>query len=164
MEFYDNYSNAILNEPRTLRTKKVAYMCLGSEIETKGFALLTIHVSGKFLAMFKSEDKCWSIIANDLHSLYHDVILFRDEFYAVDRNVRIVLVGLSSNVSLVTEKVFGGGDKKYLVESDGQLLLVDMYLSLVLDVDDDEVFYGVICNYRLWFKAGVEPENNFGVG
>jgi hypothetical protein len=153
MEFYDNYSNTILNEPGTLRTKKVAYMCLGSEIEIEGLALLTIHVFGKFLAMFKSEDKRWSIIANDLHSLYHDVILFRDEFYAVDRNGRIVLVGLSSNVSLVTEKVFGGGDKKYLVESDGQLLLVDMYLSLVPDVDDDEVFYGAICNYRLCFKV-----------
>ena len=153
MEVIDNYSNAILNEAGTLGTKKVAYMCLGSEFETEGFALLTIHVSGSFLAMFKSEDKRWSKIAYDLHSLYHDVVLFRDEFYAVDSNGRTVHVGLSSSVSLVAGRVFSGGGKKYLVESNGQLLLVDMYLSFFPDVSDDEVFYGSICNHRMWFKV-----------
>ena len=73
-------------------------------------------------------------------TILDDVVLFRVEFYAVDSNGRTVLVGLSANVSLVAEPVFDGGDKKYLVESDGQLLMVDMY------VDDDH-------DWLVWFKV-----------
>ncbi|KAL0334535.1 UNVERIFIED_CONTAM: F-box protein SKIP23 [Sesamum radiatum] len=51
-------------------------------------------------------------------------------FYAVDNTGRVVLVNsLDLNVSLVANSIFGG-DKKFLVDSDGELLLVDMYLSV----------------------------------
>ena len=63
---------------------------------------------------------------------YDDVVLFRGEFYAVDNTGRTVLVGLSSNLSLVAGSVFGGY-KKFLVESVGQLLLVNVCLSAVSD-------------------------------
>ena len=59
--------------------EKVVYICLGSENETDGFALLTIHVSEK-LAMFKSGNKNWCVIddipsVNDMLSPYDDVVL-----------------------------------------------------------------------------------------
>ncbi|XWS55136.1 hypothetical protein CRYUN_Cryun10bG0149000 [Craigia yunnanensis] len=45
---------------------------------------------------------------------------------------RTVLVGLDFEISVVGVPVFGG-DKKFLVESKGELLLVDMYLSIEAD-------------------------------
>ena len=46
----------------------------------------------------------------------------------MDSTGRTVVVGLDKSVALVADPVFGG-DKKFLVESDGKLLLVDKYLS-----------------------------------
>lgn len=119
-----------------LYMEKVVFMCLGSE--SSDFVLLTIHVSGK-LAMFKSVEKRWTII-HDMPSPYDDVILFKGRFYAVDGTGRTVVVGLNSNPSLAANPVYGG-DKKYLVESNGELLVVDMYLSTdheEVDWDGDE--------------------------
>ncbi|KAA8535954.1 hypothetical protein F0562_028432 [Nyssa sinensis] len=79
------------------------------------------------LAMFKSGDKKWTVI-DDLPSPYDDVILFDGQFYAVDSTGRAVIVDSSPSVNLVAHSVFGG-DKKFLVESCAELLLVDMYLS-----------------------------------
>ncbi|KAF5745790.1 F-box protein SKIP23-like [Tripterygium wilfordii] len=94
------------------------------------FVLLTIHVSGK-LALFRSGNKRWTTI-NDMPSPYDDVILFKGEFLAVDntgRTVNVDVTGSPPVLSLVANPVFGG-DKKYLVECEGQLLMVDMYLSI----------------------------------
>ncbi|KAJ8765099.1 hypothetical protein K2173_010582 [Erythroxylum novogranatense] len=93
----------------------------------KTFVLLTIHVSGK-LAMFTSGDKRWNIM-QDMPSPYDDVIVYKGKFFAVDNIGRTVVVGLNADLDFVANPVFGG-DKKYLVESEGQLLLVDMYLSI----------------------------------
>ncbi|XP_048128329.1 F-box protein SKIP23-like [Rhodamnia argentea] len=105
-----------------LHMKKVVFLCLDSGND---FALLTIHVSGQ-LAMFKSGEKRWSII-QDMPSPYDDVILFKGEFYAVDGTGRTVVVGLDLGVTLIAQSNWGGG-KKFLVESVGELLLVNMYL------------------------------------
>ncbi|KAF3952601.1 hypothetical protein CMV_021862 [Castanea mollissima] len=157
------FGNSSLGDVSSLYMEKVVYICLGSENETDDFALLTIHVSGK-LAMFKSRNKNWCIIddmplVHDVLSPYDDVVLFRGEFYAVDNTGRTVLVGLSLNLSLVAGSVFGG-DKKFLVESVGQLLMVDMYLSAVFDdvdggaEDVDEAFLdGIMGERTVWFKV-----------
>ncbi|KAL3722762.1 hypothetical protein ACJRO7_035033 [Eucalyptus globulus] len=116
-----------------LYLEKVVFLCSD---DGNDFALLTIHVSGK-LAMLKSGQKRWSVI-RDMPSPYDDVILFKGEFYAVDGTGRTVLVGLDLGVTLVAESNFGG-DKKFLVESVGELLLVDMYLSLDVETDHDGV-------------------------
>ncbi|KAE8008843.1 hypothetical protein FH972_005316 [Carpinus fangiana] len=119
-----------------LYMEKVVFMSSGCGGIDEAFSLLTIHVSGK-LAMFKSGDKRWTII-HEMPSPYDDVALFQGEFYAVDGTGRAVLVGLSLDVTLVAESVYGG-DKKFLVESNGGLLLVDMYLSVGdVYVGDDE--------------------------
>ncbi|XP_028185860.1 F-box protein SKIP23-like [Glycine soja] len=91
------------------------------------FALLTIHVSGK-LALFRSGDDGWTVIP-DMPTPYDDVCVFKGNLYGADSNGRTVRVRPDDGgLTLAAEPVFGG-DKKFLVESEGALLLVDMYLS-----------------------------------
>ncbi|XP_042493888.1 F-box protein SKIP23 isoform X2 [Macadamia integrifolia] len=145
----------------SLYMEKVAFFSSNSSLSASSpaddndkFALLTIHVSGK-LAMFKSGDEKWTII-EDQRSPYDDVICFKGKFYAVDSMGRIVIVEPSATVTLIAshESHVFGGDKKYLVESEGDLLLVDLYLSMDtgddspfenMDIDDD--FYERIESY-----------------
>ncbi|XP_022748527.1 F-box protein SKIP23-like [Durio zibethinus] len=126
-EYVLHYLNHLgyLGDVGNLYMEKVVLTCLDNNVND--FVLLTIHVSGK-LAMFKSSDKKWTII-QDMPSPYDDVILHGGNFYAVDNTGRTVLVGLDFEVSVVGVPVFGG-DKKFLVESKGELLLVDMYLGI----------------------------------
>lgn len=111
--------------------EKVVFMCLNCT----EFVVLTIHVSGK-LAVYKSGDKRWSIIS-DMPYPYDDVILFKDKFYAVDGHGGTVNVGLDLNLTAIADPVFGG-DKKFLVESLGELLLADMYLTVYADYEGPE--------------------------
>ncbi|KAL2330767.1 hypothetical protein Fmac_018348 [Flemingia macrophylla] len=91
------------------------------------FALLTIHISGK-LALFRSDHPDWTIIP-DMPTPYDDVCVFRGTLHAVDNTGRTVTVSVpDAALALAAAPVFGG-DKKFLVESDGALLLVDLYLS-----------------------------------
>lgn len=99
------------------------------------FALITIHISGK-LALFHRGDCGWTILP-DMPTPYDDVCAFRGTFYAVDGNGRTVTVGLDAAVRVVAERVFGG-DKKFLVECDGALMLVDLYLSTDYENLDEE--------------------------
>lgn len=116
-----------------LYREKVAYKCLnydGSE-----FVLVTIHVSGK-LAMFKSGEGRWNTVPHTALP-YDDVMLFEGDFYAVDNSGATIRVESQEKVALMAEPVFGG-DKKTLLESNGELLLVDMYLTI-----DSEENFGV---------------------
>jgi hypothetical protein len=59
-----------------------------------------------------------------------DICLFKKRIYAVDRIGRTVTVipeeEEDSSVQLVAEPLVDSGDMKYLVESEGELLLVDI--------------------------------------
>jgi hypothetical protein len=91
-------------------------------------------------------------------SPFDDVIVYKGRFYAVDNTGRTVVVAMDTNLGLVGNPVFGG-DKKYLVESKGDLLLVDMYLSIDSDeglsighdVVQDLVQY--MSERTVWFKV-----------
>jgi hypothetical protein len=89
--------------------------------------LLTIHISGK-LAIFRSGDENWTILPEIPPMPYTDVCVFDGKSIAVDSTGRTVAVGPDLSLDLVAEAVFGG-DTKLLVESDGELLLVDKYLT-----------------------------------
>lgn len=135
-EFKLHYFNTIGDIVDSLYLEKavVKYLDSNSDAEDYKFVLLTIHVSGK-LAVFRSWDRAWTVI-NDMPSPYDDVIVFDGHFFAVDNNGRTVVVDYSSlKLTLAVSPVFGG-DKKFLIESCGEMLLVDMYLSLeALDGD-----------------------------
>ncbi|XP_057494840.1 F-box protein SKIP23-like [Actinidia eriantha] len=126
---YGPFANSIREAGKLYMMKKVALCSRACSVSgMDSFVLLTIHVSGK-LAMFTFWDRKWTII-DDLPSPYDDVILFDGQFYAVDNTGRTVVVNVDSSsiVNLVANSVFDG-DKKGLVESCGELLLVDAYLS-----------------------------------
>lgn len=109
--------------------------------ELNDFMLLTIHVSGK-LAIFQSVPKIWTVI-DDMPSPYDDVILYKENLYAVDNVGSTVLVGMDLSVRVIAYPIFGG-DKKFLVESRGDLIMVDMYLSTDYDIDGDFESVGTV--------------------
>ncbi|KAF9620852.1 hypothetical protein IFM89_015093 [Coptis chinensis] len=137
------------------------------------YVIMTIHVSGK-LALFRLKDNVWSII-DEMPNPYEDVIHFKGRFYAVDGTGRAVVVAPDLTISEVAGPVFGG-DKKYLVEMDGELLLVDRYLKNGNDDlnfwNDNEIYVPnddtyvmdttlLFIVYRLdkWEKTWVELKN-----
>ncbi|MED6155887.1 hypothetical protein PIB30_009664 [Stylosanthes scabra] len=79
--------------------------------------------------------------------------------FAVDSTGRTVIVGLDLSLTPVADSVFGG-DKKFLVASDGELLLVDKYLSSdylcelgVFDDDDEDEIYELGCERAVRFEV-----------
>ena len=58
-----------------------------------------------------------------------DICLFKGQPYATNKFGKTIMVGLDddSSVQLVAEPLVDGGDMKFLVESEGDLLLVDFY-------------------------------------
>ncbi|KEH34029.1 F-box SKIP23-like protein [Medicago truncatula] len=109
------------------------------------YALLTINVSGK-LAIFRSGDEHWTIIMpEELSSPYSDVCLFKGRPIAVDFSGRTVAVGPDLGLDLVAESVgVFGGDKKLLVDSNGELLLVHKYVNSV-----ENCFFNVFAFYEI---------------
>ncbi|KAK2434743.1 F-box protein SKIP23 [Trifolium repens] len=98
--------------------------------------LLTIRISGK-LAIFRSGDENWMMLPEIPPMPYTDVCVFDGQPIAVDSTGRTVAVGPDLSLDFVAEAVFGG-DTKLLVESDGELLLVDKYLT----------HFGVTCTFN----------------
>ncbi|CAI0407896.1 unnamed protein product [Linum tenue] len=130
--------------------EKVAMMWLDpdSQRETSEFVLLTTHLSGK-LAIFSSADRKWTI-TGETGSPYDNVIVHKGKLLAVDNTGKVVSVSKDADLTLVANPVFGG-DKKYLVQSSkDQLLLVDMYLSIDTgeeNFDIGEEFMGHLAQY-----------------
>ncbi|KAK9129343.1 hypothetical protein Sjap_009830 [Stephania japonica] len=114
------------------------------------FVIMTIHVSGK-LALFSFRDNVWTVI-DDLLSPYDDVIHHKGQFYAVDSAGRAVVIEVSNSLMTrdVAPSVFGG-DKKYLVESDGELLLVDRHI--IADDESDSQSENCVMNYTVKFDV-----------
>ncbi|RHN66551.1 hypothetical protein MtrunA17_Chr3g0092331 [Medicago truncatula] len=87
---------------------------------------------------------------------FDDVCVFNGQPIAVDGTGRTVTVEPDLSLELVAEAVFDGG-KKFLVESDGELLLVDKYFSSlndydVIDVDDDD-YFGIVMGRDVRFDV-----------
>ncbi|GAU12654.1 hypothetical protein TSUD_121460 [Trifolium subterraneum] len=83
--------------------------------------------SGAESVMFKCGDENWKVIP-DMSSYLGDICLFKGQPYVVDKIGRTVMVGWDSSVQLVAEPLVGGGGyNKFLVESEGDLLLADVY-------------------------------------
>jgi hypothetical protein len=89
--------------------------------------LLTIHISGK-LAIFRNGDERWTVMRAKPPKPYTDVCVFNGRPIAVDSTGRTVAVGQDLSLHLVAKAV-SVDNRKLLVESDGELLLVDMYLK-----------------------------------
>jgi hypothetical protein len=73
-------------------------------------------------------DEHWMLISDDMSMNFKDICVFKDQFCAVNKFGRTVAIGPEdSSVELVAERLVDGGNMKFLVESEGELLLVDIY-------------------------------------
>ncbi|CAN0918958.1 Putative F-box protein At3g25750 [Linum grandiflorum] len=80
---------------------------------------------------FNLGDQSWTLL-DDTNSDYDDLIHYRDRFYVVDRSGSISWMD-SSSLKIVRSEipppVVEGGQQKNLVESEGDLYMVDRYLD-----------------------------------
>ncbi|XP_003602302.3 F-box protein SKIP23 [Medicago truncatula] len=90
-------------------------------------ALVTLNCACHPL-LFHCRKECWTPIPC-VSTYFLDICVFKDRFCAVNKIGRTVAFGPDYSVELLAEYV-DGGDMKFLVESEGdQLLLVDIYDS-----------------------------------
>ncbi|PNY07727.1 F-box family protein [Trifolium pratense] len=143
--------------------KVVAYDdTLNSGNDRSCSVLLTIHISGK-LAIFRSGDQQWMIMPEMPPNPYTDVCVFNGRPIAVDSAGRTVVVGSDLSLDLVAEAVFGG-DTKYLVESDGELLLVDKYSNRVGQFRQFRQFERSDYEQSDLFSFGADDERDYVIG
>jgi hypothetical protein len=77
--------------------------------------------------LFKCGDETWKVIP-DMSIKFGDICFFKGRPYVVDKIGRTFMIGSDdSNVHLVAEPLIDGGDIKFLVDREGELLLVDIY-------------------------------------
>ncbi|XP_057458213.1 F-box protein SKIP23-like [Lotus japonicus] len=142
----------------------------------QGSMLLTIHESEK-LAVFgygDGDDERWTIMpAPDMSTNYHDVSAFNGRLYAVESGGRTVVVGPDS---VLEEEPFAEHygpntgccyNEKFLVESEGELLLVEKHGGFCEDIkykyegdnDIDEYKEGMFRVFRFGENEEDEEEN-----
>jgi len=85
--------------------------------------------------LLKCGDEKWKVIP-DMSTKFGDICLFKGQPYAVNKIGKTVVVGPDSSVQLVAEPLVDGGNMKFLVESEGDLLLADVYDCLCIDLTD----------------------------
>ena len=129
-----------------------------------------------FPLLSKCGNENWKVIP-DMSMMYGDICLFKGHPYAVDKIGKTVIVGPGSSVHLVAEPLVGGvhfvaepsvggGKNKFLVESDGDLLLADVYMHDVrvdlfklnekekkwvklMSLGDRVLFLGMKCSFSI---------------
>ncbi|KAK2440308.1 hypothetical protein QL285_011734 [Trifolium repens] len=124
------------------------------------------------------ENVNWKVIP-DISIRYGDLCLYNGVAYAVDNTGRTIMVRPDddSGVQLVAEPLIGGGNIKFLVESEGDLLLVDVYDSrLKIDLfklnekekkwvkftslGDRVLFLGLVCSFSASASDLCVPKGN----
>jgi len=86
----------------------------------------------------KCGNENWKVIP-DMSMNFGDICTFKGRPYAVDKIGKTIMIGPDSSVQLVAEPLVGGGNMKFLVESEGDLLLVDVYDCLCIDLNDPDL-------------------------
>ncbi|AES75155.1 TIR domain protein [Medicago truncatula] len=85
--------------------------------------------------LLKCGDEDWKVIP-DMSMKFEDICVFKGRPYAIDEIGKTIMIGPDSSVHLVAEPLVGGGNMKFLVESEGDLLLADVYDCLCIDLND----------------------------
>ncbi|XP_045810189.1 F-box protein SKIP23-like [Trifolium pratense] len=96
--------------------------------------ILGILLYNGHLVLLRCGDERWT----DMVSSIEDIFVFKGRIYAVEEfSGKTFTIGPEDlSVQLVANKVPGGGDMKFLVENEGELLLVD--------IDDESFCYDTI--------------------
>ncbi|CAN1122217.1 Putative F-box protein At1g65770 [Linum perenne] len=89
--------------------------------------LLGIYYEGK-LGYWRTGDERWTLL-DDKNFEYDDIIPYRGQFYVVDRWGTVSWIDSSLNLIQYSPPLYGCGGQKNLVESNGDLYVVDRYLD-----------------------------------
>ncbi|KMT01314.1 hypothetical protein BVRB_9g213300 [Beta vulgaris subsp. vulgaris] len=142
-----------------MENEKVTFSFLGKNDFTDNFVILSTQNSTGKLLMYKSCLQEWAVLDDvalgyedrgefcyDWSVRYVDVLEYEGKFYAVTDSGRTVVIEIGDDFTVVVNlmvKSIIGGDKKCLVKSGADLLLVDMYTCSdtgSIDVNAIDVF------------------------
>ncbi|KAJ9172598.1 hypothetical protein P3X46_015815 [Hevea brasiliensis] len=90
-------------------------------------SILAIYHEGK-LGYWKYGDESWTLL-DDKNFQYDDIIEYKGQFYVVDRWGTVSWIDSSLKLIQYSPPLFGCGSQKNLVESCGDLYVVDRYLD-----------------------------------
>ncbi|KAG6773785.1 hypothetical protein POTOM_021102 [Populus tomentosa] len=108
-------------------TKVVPFPISASRSNMDGFGILAIYHEGK-LGYWKYGDKEWTLL-DYKNFQYDDIIVYREQFYVIDRWGTVYWIDSSLKVIQYSPPLYGCGGQKNLVESRGDLYVVDRYLD-----------------------------------
>uniref|UniRef100_A0A2N9HBM6 F-box domain-containing protein n=1 Tax=Fagus sylvatica TaxID=28930 RepID=A0A2N9HBM6_FAGSY len=151
------------HEPRSRQVVEVAKAALMCVVGSKNndFVLVTPHSDGG-LAFFDSRIEQWNTIgSHPATSTCISVTHFNNKFYAVDTKGRTITLDPYSSDFKVVTNLGSDGHLKYLVESGGDLLLVETYLSSsnIEEYFDNEGYKGLYLGAFEVFKLDKEGDN-----
>ncbi|KAF5735900.1 putative F-box protein [Tripterygium wilfordii] len=128
-----------LNRAWTIKDESFAALTLGIDKvvvypnptrhirENSEFSILAIYGGGK-LGFWKMGDEEWSLL-DDVNFHYDDIVVRRGQYYVVDRWGTIFWIDSSLKLIQYSPPLYGCGGRKYLLESEGSLHVVDGYLD-----------------------------------
>ncbi|OIS98264.1 PREDICTED: F-box protein SKIP23-like [Nicotiana attenuata] len=108
--------------------RKILLLTNHAESETNNFSIMAID-RGDSLYYINLGDEKWTRLKN-ASCFIVDIIVYKGNFYAVDRYGETIKFDNSFNETNVASRLSYGGRKKRLVESCGQLFLVDTILGV----------------------------------
>ncbi|KAJ7944094.1 F-box protein [Quillaja saponaria] len=108
--------------------KKVLFFPHSSWTNVEDCMIFSIYQEGK-LGFMKYGAEKWTLV-DDKNFCYVDVIVHKEQFYVVDRSGTIFWIDVSSlKLIQFSPPLCGVGDQKHLVESCGDLYVVDKYFD-----------------------------------
>ncbi|KAJ6413325.1 hypothetical protein OIU84_006170 [Salix udensis] len=107
--------------------KFVPFPMSASYSDMDEFGILAICHEGK-LGYWRSGDVGWTLLG-DMNFQYDDIIVWKDQFYVIDTWGRVYWIHPSLKVIQYSPPLYGCGKQKNLVESCGDLYVVDRYLD-----------------------------------
>ncbi|KAJ9146903.1 hypothetical protein P3X46_029118 [Hevea brasiliensis] len=106
---------------------KVVLFPISARCSKYEISILAIYHEGK-LGYWKYGDESWTLL-DDKNFQYDDIIEYKGQFYVVDRWGTVSWIDSSLKLIQYSPPLFGCGGQKNLVESCGDLYVVDRYLD-----------------------------------
>uniref|UniRef100_A0A2P2Q6A5 Putative F-box protein At1g65770 n=1 Tax=Rhizophora mucronata TaxID=61149 RepID=A0A2P2Q6A5_RHIMU len=121
------YSLKLARGVSVFRINKVVLFPNFTLSDVNDYRLLAIYHEGK-LGYWRSGDERWTLV-DDKNFHYDDIIVYKGQFYVVDRCGTVYWINSSLNLIPYSPPLYGCGNQKNLVESCGDLYVVDRHLD-----------------------------------